>query len=84
MNEHTQYPPGSQDAKTAAACLKVVRSLIHPGNPKSNLFAMCVICDVNGRTQFSVNAVNTLTREEVLKEIQNVFDRMREELNAEN
>lgn len=84
MNEHTQYPPGSQDAKTAAACLKVVKGLIQPGNPKSNLFAVCIICDVNGRTQFSVNAVNTLTREQVLKEIQGVFDGMRQKLNTEN
>lgn len=84
MNEHTQYPPGSQDAKTAAACLKVVKGLIQPGNPKSNLFAVCIIHDMNQRTQFSVNAVNTMTREMVLDEIQQIFDAMRKDINSEN
>jgi len=84
MNKHTQYQPGSQDAKTQAECLKVVKSLIQPGNPKSNLFAVCVISDANQRTPIAINAVDTLTREVVLTEIQRVFDELRKEVNEEN
>lgn len=81
MLEHSQYPPGSQDSKTQKTCVQVVKKLVpHDGNR----FAMCLICNSEGHTHFSVNGLPEVTPYEALAEIQRVFDEMRAELNENN
>jgi len=84
MNEHSQYLPGSQDAKSAAATLKAVDGLVRPGNPKSNLFAMCLIFNCEQNAHFSIKAVDTMTKEFVLHQIELAVEDMRKLINEAN